>query len=47
MDNCDADSRFVKLKYAMVSTTDHKYSEYYEEGVINDRILTEFILKMN
>lgn len=47
LDSCPDDRRFTKLKYTTVSTTDHKYSEYYEEGVITDRILTEFILKMN
>lgn len=47
LDSCPDDQRFTKLKYTTVSTTDHRYSEYYEEGVIEDRILTEFILQMN
>ena len=47
LQDCDEESRFVKLKYAGVDTADHKYSEFYEEGVITDRILTEFILKMD
>ena len=47
LQECDDESRFVKLKYAGVKGYDHKYSEFYEEGVITDRILTEFILKMN
>ena len=46
LDSCPDNQRFVKLKYTTVSTTEHQYSEYYEEGVISDRILTEFILKM-
>ena len=47
LDDCAADSHFVKLKYAKIETTYHKYSEFYEEGIIGDRILTEFILKMD
>lgn len=48
LQECDHDeSRFVKLKYAGVKSYEHKYSDFYEEGVITDRILTEFILKMN
>lgn len=47
MENCPAESRFFKLKYAQTSTVDRLYSASYDEGVVEDRILTEFILKMN
>lgn len=47
MESCPAESRFFKLKYAQTSTFDRLYSAYYDEGVVEDRILTEFILNMN